>query len=237
MKPIAAGANLRGQDSGTIALANYERRVYEPSDEVRVFDGSEEEDDVEGSRLPLLIVLALLVLAMFAFEVPWLLDDEQTVSDLALYPAANEGADLAVSVVGHEGEDLRVRLWLCPPAPRRAAPCDEPEPGVFPHVWLLFERPFFASRTSRWSAAFEGAYPDETGWSTSPTWRDEPALPWAPLPPLREPCDPRLGECLDPTRVDGCATWVPACRALGGDRTWPPEQSFCIDGVHDADDC
>jgi hypothetical protein len=142
----------------------------------------------------------------FAFEVPWLLDDEQTVSDLALYPAANEGADLAVSVVGHEGEDLRVRLWLCPPAPRRAAPC-------------------------------EGAYPDETGWSTSPTWRDEPALPWAPLPPLREPCDPRLGECLDPTRVDGCATWVPACRALGGDRTWPPEQSFCIDGVHDADDC
>lgn len=52
-------------------MANYERRVYEPSDEVRVFDGSEEEDDVEGSRLPLLIVLALLVLAMFA-GVVWL---------------------------------------------------------------------------------------------------------------------------------------------------------------------
>src|SRR5882724_1192852 len=52
-------------------MANYERGVYEPSDEVRVFDGSEEEDDVEGSRLPLLIVLALLVLAMFA-GVVWL---------------------------------------------------------------------------------------------------------------------------------------------------------------------
>src|SRR5471030_231240 len=52
-------------------MANYERVVYEPSDEVRVFDGSEEEDDVEGSRLPLLIVLALLVLAMFA-GVVWL---------------------------------------------------------------------------------------------------------------------------------------------------------------------
>ncbi len=52
-------------------MANYERRVYEPSDEVRLFDGSEEDDDVEGSRLPLLIVLALLVLAMFA-GVVWL---------------------------------------------------------------------------------------------------------------------------------------------------------------------
>jgi hypothetical protein len=52
-------------------MANFERGVYEPSDEVRVFDGSEEDDDVEGSRLPLLIVLALLVLAMFA-GVVWL---------------------------------------------------------------------------------------------------------------------------------------------------------------------
>jgi cell division protein FtsN len=54
-------------------LANFDRGIYEPSEEardgardgVRVFDGSEEEDDIEGSRLPLLIVLALLVLAMF----------------------------------------------------------------------------------------------------------------------------------------------------------------------------
>jgi len=52
-------------------LAKFERGVYEPSDEVRVFDGSEEEDDIEGSRLPLLIVLALLVLAMFG-GVVWL---------------------------------------------------------------------------------------------------------------------------------------------------------------------
>jgi cell division protein FtsN len=52
-------------------MANYDRGVYEPSDEVRVFDGSEEEEDVEGSRLPLLIVLALLVLAMFG-GVVWL---------------------------------------------------------------------------------------------------------------------------------------------------------------------
>jgi cell division protein FtsN len=52
-------------------MAKFERGVYEPSDEVRVFDGSEDDDDVEGSRLPLLIVLALLVLAMFG-GVVWL---------------------------------------------------------------------------------------------------------------------------------------------------------------------
>ena len=52
-------------------MAHYDRGVYEPSDDVRVFDGSEEDEDVEGSRLPLLIVLALLVLAMFA-GVVWL---------------------------------------------------------------------------------------------------------------------------------------------------------------------
>ncbi len=48
-------------------MANYERG----SDDVRVFDGGEDEDDVEGSRLPLLIVIALLVLAAFG-AVVWL---------------------------------------------------------------------------------------------------------------------------------------------------------------------
>ena len=52
-------------------MARHERGVYEPSDEVRVFDGAEEEDDAEVSRLPLLIVLALLVLFAFA-GVVWL---------------------------------------------------------------------------------------------------------------------------------------------------------------------
>jgi cell division protein FtsN len=47
-------------------MPQFERGLYEPGEDVRVFDASEEEEDVEGSRLPLLIVLALLVLAMFA---------------------------------------------------------------------------------------------------------------------------------------------------------------------------
>jgi cell division protein FtsN len=48
-------------------MANYERG----SDDVRVFDGAEDEEDIEGSRLPLLIVIALLVLAAFG-AVVWL---------------------------------------------------------------------------------------------------------------------------------------------------------------------
>ncbi|MEI9929454.1 MAG: hypothetical protein WDM89_02510 [Rhizomicrobium sp.] len=41
------------------------RGTYEPPDDIHIFDGSEEDDDVEGSRLPLLIVIALFVLAAF----------------------------------------------------------------------------------------------------------------------------------------------------------------------------
>ena len=44
---------------------------YEPSDEIRVFSGGEDDEDVEGSRLPLLIVIALVVLAAFG-GVVWL---------------------------------------------------------------------------------------------------------------------------------------------------------------------
>jgi len=48
-------------------MAKIEPGVYEPrGDDIRVFDGAEDEVDEEGSRLPLLIVIALLVLAAFA---------------------------------------------------------------------------------------------------------------------------------------------------------------------------
>src|ERR1043166_3817576 len=54
-----------------VPMRDFKRGAYEPGEDVRVFDGSDEDEDVEGSRLPLLIVLALLVLAMFA-GVVWL---------------------------------------------------------------------------------------------------------------------------------------------------------------------
>jgi cell division protein FtsN len=55
-------------------MANFERGAYEPrgGDDIPIFDGAvDEEDSEEGSRLPLLIVIALLVLAAFA-GVVWL---------------------------------------------------------------------------------------------------------------------------------------------------------------------
>jgi cell division protein FtsN len=53
-------------------MANISRGTYEPpNDDLHIFDGAEEDDDAEGSRLPLLIVIALFVLAAFG-GVVWL---------------------------------------------------------------------------------------------------------------------------------------------------------------------
>jgi cell division protein FtsN len=52
-------------------MPQFERRLYEPSDDIRVFDGGDDDMEEEGSRLPLLIVIALVVLASFA-GVVWL---------------------------------------------------------------------------------------------------------------------------------------------------------------------
>lgn len=52
-------------------MPQFERRLYEPTGDGGVFDPGEDELDDEGSRLPLLIVIALVVLASFA-GVVWL---------------------------------------------------------------------------------------------------------------------------------------------------------------------
>ena len=75
----------------------FDRGVYEPDEEVRVFDGSDEDEDVEGSRLPLLILLALLVLAMFG-GVVWLAYNEGVTrgrTETPVVTAANGPARVA----------------------------------------------------------------------------------------------------------------------------------------------
>ena len=51
-------------------MPKFERGSYEP-DDVRVFDGGADDDDAEGSHLPMVIVISLLVLAAFG-GVVWL---------------------------------------------------------------------------------------------------------------------------------------------------------------------
>lgn len=78
-------------------MPQIERGLYEPGEDVRVFDASEEEEDVEGSRLPLLIVLALLVLAMFAGFV-WLAYSEGVARGRSEIPVvAAEGGPARVA--------------------------------------------------------------------------------------------------------------------------------------------
>jgi cell division protein FtsN len=52
-------------------MPQFERRLYEPSDDMRAFNAGDDDFEEEGSRLPLLIVIALVVLASFA-GVVWL---------------------------------------------------------------------------------------------------------------------------------------------------------------------
>src|SRR5690348_7115086 len=56
---------------GAPPMPQFERRLYEPSDDMRAFDASGDDFEEEGSRLPLLIVIALVVLASFG-GVVWL---------------------------------------------------------------------------------------------------------------------------------------------------------------------
>jgi cell division protein FtsN len=78
-------------------MPQFERRLYEPPDDIRVYDGGEDDYVDEGSRLPLLIVIALVVLASFA-GVVWLAytqgvqrGREDTPRIAAAAPAQNPG--------------------------------------------------------------------------------------------------------------------------------------------------
>jgi len=72
-------------------MPQLERGVYEPPEDSRVFDGAEDEADDGGSRLTLLILIALVVLAAF-FGVVW----------LAYYQGVQHGRAVAPRVVASQ---------------------------------------------------------------------------------------------------------------------------------------
>src|SRR4051812_20482663 len=72
-------------------MPQFERRLYEPSEDARAFDSDEDMED-EGSRLPLLIGIALIVLLSFV-GVVWLAYTQGVEKGRADTPAVIASAD------------------------------------------------------------------------------------------------------------------------------------------------
>ena len=93
-------------------MPSFERGVYEPkSDDVRVFDEDEQEIDEEGSRLPLLIVIALLVLAAFG-GVVWLAYSQGVQRGRADAPRMIVAAPGPVKEAAADGSDTTHNLKI-----------------------------------------------------------------------------------------------------------------------------
>ncbi len=98
-------------------MPNNERGLYEPPDDARVYDAVEDEEDTEGSRLPLLIVVALVAVAAFG-AVVW----------LAYKQGVARGRDEPVVIAAAEG-------------PAKVAPTED-QSGATPYQGLkIYEQP------------------------------------------------------------------------------------------------
>jgi len=91
-------------------MAKYERGTYEPED-VRVFDGGADDEDTEGSHLPMVIVISLLVLAAFG-GVVWLAYNNGVAHGRADVPAhavaQNEAPAVAPGSGGEPAKAIKV---------------------------------------------------------------------------------------------------------------------------------
>ncbi len=138
-------------------MANIRRGTYEPSgDDIHVFDGAEDDDDVEGSRLPLLIVIALFVLAAFA-GVVWL--------------AYTQGVARGRSDVP--------RIIAAPAGPAKVAAAGTDGTGETPYKGLkIYEQPAPADEEADRQTAPPPANPD----TTPPPMTAPDAVAAAPAP-------------------------------------------------------
>lgn len=110
-------------------MPSFERGVYEPpNDDIRVFDDDEQDVDEEGSRLPLLIVIALLVLAAFGGVV---------------YLAWSQGVE--------RGRADAPRMIVAAPGPVKEAVNDNS--GAQTHSLKIYEQPAPADDSSDDSAS------------------------------------------------------------------------------------
>jgi cell division protein FtsN len=90
-------------------MAPYERGTTD-KDDVRVFDGGEDEADTEGSSLPVVIVLSLLVLAALG-GVVWLAYNEGVAhgrGDVASHPATQTAATEAPATAPGSAKPIKI---------------------------------------------------------------------------------------------------------------------------------
>jgi len=181
-------------------MPQHERGLYEPGEDVRVYDASEEDEDVEGSRLPLLIVLALLVLAMFAGFV-WLAYSEGVARGRGETPVitADSGpARVAPENPGGAAEPYKGFKIYEQPAPPDddAAPAASPPPATKP---ALTESPAPPAKAEVPAAPAKVA-------AAAPPPKPAPALKASQLPP--QPAAP-IGPATAPPRTLNAAVAAP----------------------------
>ncbi len=207
-------------------MPQHERGLYEPGDDARVYDASEDDEDVEGSRLPLLIVLALLVLAMFAGFV-WLAYSEGVARGRGETPVITADAGPARVAPDNPGgaaepykgfkiyeqpappdDDAAPATAPAPPAKVAAAAPVSPPPATKP---ALTETPAPPAKTAppAASAASTPAAPAKVAAAT-PAPKPAPPLKSSQLPP--QPAAP-VGPATAPPRAlntaSAAATPVP----------------------------
>ena len=160
-----------------------------------MFDGSEEEEDVEGSRLPLLIVLALLVLAMFA-GVVWLAYTQGVARGRGETPVltAAAGPERVAPPSGRRRQSVPYqgfKIYEQPAPPDDSA--DNAPPA--PQAHGIARQP--PSLRRRQACAAPAAQRQSPHCRRQPSWRP-PGLP-KPAPARQTPRPPpRIGGCPDP---------------------------------------
>jgi cell division protein FtsN len=186
-------------------MANYERGVYEPSDEVRVYDGSEEEDEAEGSRLPLLIVLAMIVIGAFAGVVYYAYSQgvargrgETPVLAAAAGPDKIAPQSPGGSQTPYQG--FKIYEQPAPPDDQGESAVETPAPAATPQVAQNVPAPAPAA-----PAAAKPAPPVEKPVAMTPPPAAKPA-PKVPAPPA-----PQVATA--PPRALGGATPAPTAMA------------------------
>jgi SPOR domain len=175
-------------------MANIRGTYEPPGDDVHVFDAAEEDDDAEGSRLPLLIVIALFVIAAFG-GVVWLAYTQGVArgrSDVPHIIAAQPGpAKVAANGAESNGTPYKgLKIYQQPaPADEQADRQVTPPPSDAAPSTTVVTPPSPAETTAPSTAP-----PAQTAPPPQTVAAAVPPKPKAPPPAIRTTPQPNSGE-------------------------------------------